>query len=93
VSRADRYDTLELTPTFLNDLIDRRFSASDRGRILRALRLLDLDEKHRSLRVHQLRGPLQEVWSASASDQLRITFSRMADGRKLLLTCSRHYDR
>jgi mRNA-degrading endonuclease YafQ of YafQ-DinJ toxin-antitoxin module len=58
---------------------------------LKALRLLDQDERHLSLRVHELRGDLAGVWSASASKELRITFERISEGRKRLLTCSHHY--
>lgn len=91
MSRGGRYQTLEFAESFLQDLVGRRFSASDRQRIIRALRLLDTNERHLSLRVHELRGPLVGVWSASASDELRLTFSRIGEGRKVLLTCSRHY--
>jgi hypothetical protein len=61
--------------------------------IRKALRLLDADEKHPSLRVHQLQGDLTGLWSASASDALRLTFVRTGQGRKTLVSCSRHYDR
>lgn len=91
MSRGDRYQTLEFTDSFLQDLVDRRFSTRDRQRIIRALRLLDTNERHPSLRVHELRGPLEGVCSASASDELRLTFSRIGEGKKLLLTCNRHY--
>ena len=57
---------------------------------MKALRLLDDDETHPSLRVHELTGGLMGMWSASASDALRITFAREG-GRKVLLRCSRHY--
>jgi mRNA-degrading endonuclease YafQ of YafQ-DinJ toxin-antitoxin module len=55
--------------------------------------LLDSNERHPSLRVHQLQGDQAGVWSASASDELRLTFERLSEGRKLLLRCSRHYQR
>ncbi len=86
-----RYRTIEFTETFLEDFVGKAFTAADRQRVLRALRLLDSNERHPSLRVHELRGPLKGVWSASASDELRITFERLDEGRKLLLTCSHHY--
>ena len=88
-----RHRTLEFTEVFLEDLASKDFSAADRRRFLRALRLLDTNERHPSLRVHELRGPLAGVWSMSASDELRMTLERMDGGRKLLLTCSRHYQR
>jgi mRNA-degrading endonuclease YafQ of YafQ-DinJ toxin-antitoxin module len=69
------------------------FTNADRRRIVRALELLDSDERHPSLRVHQLHGDLEGHWSASASDELRITFRRLSGGRKLLVSCSRHYQR
>jgi hypothetical protein len=38
-------------------------------------------------------GDLAGLWSASASDALRLTFVRNPHGRKTLLSCSRHDDR
>lgn len=67
------------------------FAKQDQRRFAKALRLLDENERHPSLRVHELGGELAGVWSASASDELRITFAREEGGRKLLLHCSRHY--
>lgn len=87
------YRLLEFTETFLTSLLDPGFTSTERRRFVRALSLLATNEQHPSLRVHQLRGKLAGVWSASASDELRITFRRLAEGRKLLLTCSRHYRR
>ena len=58
---------------------------------MRALRLLDENEKHPSLRVHQLTGILAGTWSASASDELRLLFARLEGGRKVLIRCTRHY--
>jgi hypothetical protein len=87
------YRTLLMTATFLEAFADRDFSASDRARFLRALALLDTNEQHPSLRVHQLQGDRAGIWSASASDVLRLTFLRAEGGTKVLLTCSRHYDR
>jgi hypothetical protein len=60
---------------------------------LNAIRLLDRDERHPSLRIHQLHGDREGSWSVSASRELRMTFERLADGRHRMLTCSRHYDR
>jgi hypothetical protein len=79
-----------MTDTFLDSYADRDFSAADRARFRQALRLLDTDERHRSLRVHQLEGDLRGVWSASASVALRMTFLRGDEGMKIMLTCSRH---
>jgi hypothetical protein len=87
------YTALDFTDTFLETFAGRDFTASDRRRILKALALLDENEKHPSLRVHALEGDREGSWSASASDVLRITFERLEGGRKRLLTCSRHYDR
>jgi mRNA-degrading endonuclease YafQ of YafQ-DinJ toxin-antitoxin module len=67
------------------------FRLADQKRFAKALRLLDVDERHPSLRVHELQGDLAGVWSASATDDLRIEFLRYADGKKILLRCSRHY--
>jgi mRNA-degrading endonuclease YafQ of YafQ-DinJ toxin-antitoxin module len=87
------YQTLELGDEFIESLISRDFNYAERRRFVRALRLLDDDERHPSLRVHQLSGDLAGQWSASASDVLRMTFERLPNGRKRMLSCSRHYDR
>lgn len=87
------YRWLEFTEEFLDTYASRAFSPSERGLFKKALRLLDQNEQHPSLRLHELQGPLAGVWSASASDVLRLTFERTKGGHKRLLTCSRHYDR
>ncbi len=85
------YATVSLTSEFVESLVGRDFSHNERQRFARALRLLDINERHPSLRVHLLRGDQAGIWSASASDELRMTFERLPDGRKLMLLCSRHY--
>jgi mRNA-degrading endonuclease RelE of RelBE toxin-antitoxin system len=87
------YRSLQFSERFLASLADRDFSAQERRQFLKALRLLDDNEQHASLRVHPLHGQDEGVWSMSASDVLRITFLRIDGGRKVLLVCSRHYDR
>ena len=87
------FRSLDFTDTFLETFGSKDFTASERKAIRKALRLLDGDEKHPSLRVHQLGGDLGGLRSASASDVLRLTFIRTDRGRKTMLTCSRHYDR
>jgi hypothetical protein len=90
---AGPFQSLDFTDSFLETFGSKDFSAGDRKAIRKALRLLDGDEKHPSLRVHQLQGDLLGLWSASASDALRLTFVRTGQGRKTLVSCSRHYDR
>ena len=85
------YATLVFSDEFLESLVGGAFTRSEQRRFVRALRLLDTDERHPSLRVHQLQGDLAGQWSASASDSLRITFRRLPNGRKELLRCSHHY--
>ena len=87
------FRSLDFTDTFLETFPSKDFTAADRKAIRKALRLLDTDERHPSLRVHQLRGDLAGLWSASASDALRLTFVRTEQGRKAMVSCSRHYDR
>jgi hypothetical protein len=84
------YNTLEFTPSFLESLSSRRFTAADQAAVLRALRLLDTNDRHPSLRVHELQGRQRSVWSAS-SRSLRLHFLRMEDGRKRLLLVTKHY--
>jgi plasmid maintenance system killer protein len=93
VSAGYQYRSLEFTETFLETYASRDFSKSDRSRFRKALRLLDESEEHPSLRMHKLEGDRAGSWSVSASTQLRMTFQRLPDGRKAMLTCSRHYDR
>ena len=90
---AESFRTLDFTDTFLETFGSRDFTTADRRAIRKMLQLLDAYEQHPSLRVHALRGELKGLWSAAASDSLRVTFIRLADGRKRLLTCSKHYDR
>jgi mRNA-degrading endonuclease YafQ of YafQ-DinJ toxin-antitoxin module len=91
VAEPIEFTTLGFTQECLEHLVGERFSASDLRRIFQALRMLDTNERHPSLRVHQLQGQLEGRWSASASDELRITFRRIGEGRKALLDCTRHY--
>ena len=90
---AESLSSLEFTTTFIEHLFDKTFSQADRRRILRSLRMLQANEKHPSLRTHQLHGELQGIWSASVTDEIRITFRRLPGGRKVLLSCTRHYRR
>ncbi len=90
---ARGYSLLDFTDTFLETFASKDFTASDRSALLKALRLLDENDRHRSLRVHKLEGDREGSWSASASDVLRLTFERLEGDRKRLLTCSKHYDR
>ena len=90
---SDPFQSLDFTDTFLETFGSKNFTAAERKAIRKALRLLDTDERHPSLRVHQLQGDLTGLWSASASDVLRLTFVRTAQGRKTMVSCTRHYDR
>lgn len=84
------YQTLEfMRATFLTSLSD--LARDDRRRVIRALEQLDSGERTLSLRVHRLHGSRADLWSASASRSLRITFPRLGGGRKLLVECSQHY--
>jgi mRNA-degrading endonuclease YafQ of YafQ-DinJ toxin-antitoxin module len=85
--------TLLYCDEFMETFGSKDFKESDRKQFRKALRLLDQSELHPSLRDHELEGPLKGVWSVSASDVLRMTFQRLDDGRKAMLTCSRFYDR
>jgi mRNA-degrading endonuclease YafQ of YafQ-DinJ toxin-antitoxin module len=87
------YANLDFTDQFLAEFADGRFSAAERAQILKALRLLDSDERHPSLRLHALRGDMAGQWSVSASSTLRLTFERRPGERKVLKSVSRHYDR
>lgn len=85
------YKTLDFTETFLETYASKGFSEKERRLFRKALRFLDQDETHPSLRVHKLHGDREGSWSVSASDELRMTFERLEGARKRLLTCTRHY--
>jgi hypothetical protein len=87
------YTSLDFTETFLETYASRDFSKADRAQFKKALRLLDQNERHPSLRIHPLHGDQEGAWAADASDVLRMTFERRSGGRKRMLTCSQHYDR
>lgn len=91
MAESYEYRTLDFTDTFLETFAGKEFGEKERRLFRKALRLLDEDEKHPSLRVHKLHGDREESWSASASGELRMTFERQAGGRKRTLTCNRHY--
>ena len=84
-------DSLAWSNESLRDFADRKFSAQDRARILKALDLLANDDRHPSLRVHPLSGNLAGLWSASVTGSIRIHFVRLSDGRKRLANISKHY--
>lgn len=85
------FTTLVFTDNLFTTLLSKDFSAAERRRFVRALELLDTNEQHPSLRIHQLHGDQAGIWSASASDELRLTFERLPEGKKRMLECSRHY--
>lgn len=87
------YTSIDFTETFLVSFMAKDFTSADRRSFLKALRLLDDNERHPSLRVHALKGDREGSWSVSASGSLRMTFERIPGGRKRMLTCSNHYDR
>lgn len=72
--------------------MDRQFTAADRRAILKALQLMDENERHPSLRVHALAGDMAGLWSASATRSLRIIFERLEEGGKRLIAVTHHYD-
>lgn len=84
-------DSLAWSDEALRDFADRKFSAQERSRILKALGLLASDERHPSLRVHALAKDLSGLWSASVTDNIRIHFVRLPGGRKRLANISKHY--
>ncbi len=80
---------LEFTTEFLATF--QRLSPTDQGRVSRALELLDQNERHPSLNIHQLKGQQAGVWTAYATKSLRITFERLEGSRKRLVGASHHY--
>ncbi|MFN8617417.1 MAG: hypothetical protein U0837_09990 [Dehalococcoidia bacterium] len=85
--------SLDLTIQFVDDLLNNRFSAAERSAVKKALELLDENDRHPSLRVHRLSGDEAGSWTCYATAAIRITFERLPEGHKRLLTLTRHYDR
>ena len=83
------YLTLVFTSEFMESL--ERLSSADRRRVRHALGLLDSNEQHPSLNIHQLEGKGVGTWTAYASRSLRVTFERLVGGRKRLIEASQHY--
>jgi hypothetical protein len=53
---AAAYRSLDFTETFHETFVSNDLTAADRAAILKALGLLDEDERQRSLRVHKVEG-------------------------------------
>ena len=81
--------SLVFTTDFLSSLCG--LSSTNQGRIFRALRLLDENDQHPSLNVHQLKGKESGLWAAYASKSLRITFRKLEGQMKELVEASQHY--
>lgn len=90
---SDYLPSLDLTVRFIDDLLNNNFSAAERSAVKKALALLDENERHPSLHVHRLDGDSEGSWTAYVTRSIRITFVRLPEGRKRLLTLTRHYDR
>ena len=75
------YRTLDFTETFLQLFASRDFTAADRKAILKGLRLLDTNERHPSLRVHELKGDREGSWSTSASVRTGAAIVAMPNSR------------
>lgn len=90
---TQHYANLIFSPLFKESFARKDFTPADRRAILKALKLLDENPRHRSLRVHKLQGDRAGEWSASASSSLRISFDRPGRGEIVLLACTKHYDR
>lgn len=67
----------------------RKLTADEKERVRKALRLLQGDMRHPSLRVKRLQGTTG-IWSARASDELRFTFEVIED--RVVLRNVGHHD-
>lgn len=83
------YQSVVFTTEFMLSLT--KLSRADQRRILRALELLDTNERHPSLNVHQLSGQQAGLWTAYATKSLRITYRRLDEGYKEVVEASHHY--
>jgi len=52
-----------------------------------------INEQHPSVRVHPWRGGQADRWSASASDERRITVARLPQGKNRMIAYRRHAQR
>ena len=90
---SDFLRTLDMSIGFIDDLLNNRFSASERSAVKKALKLLDENDRHPSLQIHRLSGDEEGSWTCYVTAAIRITFERLPEGHKRLLTLTRHYDR
>lgn len=70
-------------PIKLSDRFDRQYAllpAAIRGKVKKALRLLDADYRHPGLRSHPVEGT-SGVFEARVDDKYRMTFERRGDVR------------
>jgi mRNA-degrading endonuclease YafQ of YafQ-DinJ toxin-antitoxin module len=88
----DGYTSLEFTEEFVNDLTRKRWQSAELAAVIKCLRLLDEDDRHPSLRIHALVGDQDGIWTAYVNRSIRLTFERLAGGRRRVLSLSRHYD-
>lgn len=88
----DGYASLEFTQEFITDLTRKRWQSIELAAIIKCLGLLDEDDRHPSLRIHALVGDRDGTWTAYVNRSIRLTFERLAGGRRRMLSLSRHYD-
>ena len=86
------WEPLEFTPQFMQSLERIRLRPAEFSRFLRGLTLLAENERHPSLRIHQMKGDQAGLWTASLSDVLRVRYRKLPDGKKLLVDLTQHYD-
>lgn len=73
---------LHWTPAFLRAVRRRtEHDADARRKLERALRLLESDPFHPSLKSHKLTGPLDGLWACRVDYDIRIVFEFIADSR------------
>ncbi len=58
----------------------------------KTLKLLELDPKHHSLRLHSLRGKLQDLYSVSINMSYRITLEFFITEKEIILVNVGHHD-
>ena len=81
---------LIVTDEFLQSYGDKRFTASDKAAVLKALGLLSGNSRHPSLRLHALQGDLRPWWSMSATNSLRVLVMPV-DDKYVVGPVSKHY--
>jgi mRNA-degrading endonuclease YafQ of YafQ-DinJ toxin-antitoxin module len=64
-----------------------------KGQYEKTLKLLEINPQHPSLRLHQLKGKLKDLYSISINISYRITIEFYIDDKEIILVNVGHHDK